>query len=182
MIKTKRFILRDYDEKDLNEHVAILGNPEVAQWLSSNIPMPYPKSAGRQFIAGAINDNKTKITNFTLAIEDKATGKHVGGIKVFGLKKETEIGYWVAEEFWGQGIGTEVLTAMIKYVFTKGGVEELVAQTSTANEGSKAILKKGGFSHGGETPEEYARCGNKEGDCSSFFRLSLKTWQKLNTK
>ena len=190
MIKTKRFILRDYTEKDLEDHVAILDNFEVARWLSSNISIPYTKRDGRKFIASAINDNVHKITNFTLAIEDKATGKHVGGVKFFGLQKETEIGYWIREEFWGQGIGYEVLAAMVKYGFGTGKIEEIVAQTAEDNEASKAILRKAGFKEAGETPKEYVRPSNSppasednsevnsRSNCSAFFRLSLIKWKK----
>ncbi|MHC4930057.1 MAG: GNAT family N-acetyltransferase, partial [Planctomycetota bacterium] len=45
----------------------------------------------------------------------------VVGVRFGDLEQQysAEIGYWIAEDHWGRGIGTEAVTKMTVYVFSE---------------------------------------------------------------
>lgn len=174
-IETERLILRPYEAGDLEGHVETLANWAVTQWLSTNVPFPYKKSDGETFIKEA-QAKFAEGSSIRYAIEEKTTGRHVGGILIFAVTPETEVGYWMHPDFWGKGMGTEVLKAAISAGFDQGTITRFIAQTAQKNGGSQAILKKVGFQYAGQVPEEYNRDGHCEG-CSEFFILERADWR-----
>ena len=70
----------------------------------------------------------------------------IGGIGIgFG-----EIGYWLAEEHWGQGYGSEAARAMTDHAFEVLKRDELVASYQLGNAASRRILLGLGFVETGE--------------------------------
>lgn len=174
-IETDRLTLRPYHGQDLKDHVEILGNWDVTQWLSTNIPFPYTQSDGEKFITEAITQFADE-TSIRYAITDKETGRHVGGIRVFSMTVETEVGYWMHPDFWGRGLGTELLVAVTGAGFGTGVITRFIAQTAAKNASSRRILEKVGFKHHGTVPEKYTRDGHCEG-CSEYYILEIKDWK-----
>ncbi|MCB1721338.1 MAG: GNAT family N-acetyltransferase [Rhodospirillales bacterium] len=60
-----------------------------------------------------------------------------------------EIGYWVAPDFQGQGIATEMLATIIEFGFKTLALEELFATTAHGNAASENVLRKNGFIESG---------------------------------
>ncbi len=174
-IETDRMVLRCYEKWELDAHMEILGDWEVVKWLSTNVPFPYTRFDGQKFIAEAIEQFMDG-SSPRYSMINKRTGRHMGGIRVFSETAETEIGYWMHPDYWGQGFGTEVLSAVIDAGFKGGIILAFVAQTATKNMGSRRILEKTGFKHHGETPSNYARCGHQQG-CDEFYRLKIEDWK-----
>lgn len=57
-----------------------------------------------------------------------------------------QIGYWLGEEHWRQGIATEAVSAASDWVFGEfGHVLRLEAEVYEGNEGSVRVLEKAGF-------------------------------------
>lgn len=175
LIETDRLILRPYRQEDLDAVVDIMSNWEVTRWLSLNVPFPYSRQDGETFIAEAISQFEDG-SSARYAIDDKETGRHVGGIRVFSETPETEIGYSIHPDFWGRGMGTEILKATVGAGFYGGIITCFVAQTATENIGSRRILEKVGFKNAGTPPPEYSRCGHEQG-CSEYYRLNIKDWK-----
>lgn len=185
-IETARLVLRPYYLEDLDEHVAILGNWDVTQSLSTDVPFPYRPEDGEKFIQEAISHFKEKkvlcyAMEYKEPGEHKETGRHIGGVMVFSQIGEVEIGYWMDPDFWGKGFGTEALNAVVEAGFKAEMITCFVAQTSVSNEGSQRVLQKAGFKHAGATPPQYARCGHDghDSDCSEFYRLSFDMWKNI---
>jgi len=171
-IETDRMWLRPFGPQDLAAHVEILADWNVTRWLSTNIPFPYSLADGEKFIAEAIRQFKDGSSS-RYALTDKATGRHMGGIRIFSLTEETEVGYWLHPDYQGRGFGTELLAAVTDSGFDGGVIRCFVAQTASDNRASRRILEKVGFGHEGPVPEKYSRDGHCDG-CSEFYRLTLK--------
>jgi GNAT superfamily N-acetyltransferase len=74
-------------------------------------------------------------------------GRVVGGVGFHGPPDQVgsvEIGYGVAAEFWGQGVATRAVLAMLA-VARENGAVRLVAGTDAANIASQRVLQKAGF-------------------------------------
>ena len=56
-----------------------------------------------------------------------------------------EVGYWLGEPFWGQGIATAAVRAFVKYVFATFDLVRLDACLYEWNPASARVLEKAGF-------------------------------------
>ena len=56
-----------------------------------------------------------------------------------------ELGYWVAEPFWGQGIAVEACRAVLEYAFRELQPERMQARVIAGNDASGRVLEKLGF-------------------------------------
>ena len=171
-IETDRLILRAFSQDDLENLVAILGDWEVTRWLSSNIPYPFTKKEGEQFLQEDEDDFR-KGDNVRFSVIDKKTKTHIGGVRLFSVTApECEVGYWLSRDHWKMGYASEILDASIKWLVDVGNVKRLVAQTAAANMGSRKVLEKFGFRHQGTPPAEHARCGHGA-QCSEYYVLNI---------
>ncbi len=58
-----------------------------------------------------------------------------------------ELGYWVAEEYWGNGYATEASGRLIERAFNELGVSEIYASYKYENKQSGRVLEKLGFKY-----------------------------------
>jgi RimJ/RimL family protein N-acetyltransferase len=56
-----------------------------------------------------------------------------------------EIGYWVAEPFWGRGIGTAALVAATDWAFGEWPLTRIFAVPFARNAASVRVLEKAGY-------------------------------------
>jgi len=82
-----------------------------------------------------------------LAID--VNGHAVGGIGLIlngdVYIKSAEIGYWIGEEYWGQGITTEAVRLMTEYAFYYFDLLRLYAEVFENNKASMRVLEKNGY-------------------------------------
>ena len=65
-----------------------------------------------------------------------------------------ELGYWIAEEYWGRGYATEASKALIDHAFDDLNVREIYASYRIDNNQSKRVLEKLGFKYHAEMTNE----------------------------
>ena len=56
-----------------------------------------------------------------------------------------EVGYWVGEPYWGQGLATDAIRTMAKYAFETLTFRRLQAGVFATNPASARVLEKAGF-------------------------------------
>jgi RimJ/RimL family protein N-acetyltransferase len=76
-------------------------------------------------------------------------GEAVGGIGFSAgadvERYSAEIGYWLAEPFWGRGIATEALRIVSDYAFSTCNLLRLFALPFADNARSTRVLEKAGY-------------------------------------
>jgi ribosomal-protein-alanine N-acetyltransferase len=60
-----------------------------------------------------------------------------------------EVGYNISRLFWGKGIMTEALKAVISYLFIGIGMNRIEARHNTLNSASGSVMQKSGMKHEG---------------------------------
>ncbi len=135
--------LRDYTIDDLDELVALANNRKVSRYLIDTFPFPYTREDGERWIERGCRENGA----ITKVIEHD--GKFVGSV---GLEPQTgrkkhiaEIGYWIAEPYWGKGIATEAVRSMTEAAFCEMGFRKLFAPVFAPNTASARVLEKCGY-------------------------------------
>jgi len=131
---------RPSDAQPLTKHA---NNRNIASQLRDRFPHPYTIADARQFIQTVAGARPT--TLFAMVVE----GGPVGGIGFFpGADVErfsAEVGYWLAEPFWGQGITVEAIRLMSAYAFETCNMLRLFALPFADNARSTRVLEKAGY-------------------------------------
>ena len=60
-------------------------------------------------------------------------------------RKSAELGYWLAEPFWGRGIMPEAIRQVCKEAFERYDIVRIYAEPFAWNTGSRRALDKAGF-------------------------------------
>jgi RimJ/RimL family protein N-acetyltransferase len=116
-------------------------NPRVWRNLRDSFPHPYTMTDAEQWIARVAGNE----TNFAIDVGGQAVGSlgFVPGEDVW--RRSAEIGYWLGEEHWGQGIMTEAVQAATAYAFRALDVTRLHAGVFAWNPASARVLEKAGY-------------------------------------
>jgi RimJ/RimL family protein N-acetyltransferase len=137
------FKLRKWDKADLDCLVKYANNQNVAKWLTNAFPHPYTREDGEAYLSMIAHDNPTTV----FAIE--VNGEAVGSIGIFPQsdihEKNAEMGYWLAEEYFGQGIMTKAIQEIVEYGFQTFDIIHIFARPFSTNLNSQRVLEKAGF-------------------------------------
>jgi RimJ/RimL family protein N-acetyltransferase len=60
-------------------------------------------------------------------------------------RRNFEIGFFVSENFWGKGIATKAIKAVISYAFRNFDIVRIYAESFSDNIGSRRALEKAGL-------------------------------------
>ncbi len=144
-IVTERLILRPPTLKDAEDIVENVNDLSVSRYLAL-VPYPYSVKDARDFIK--LRRKKAKHNPYNFGIVLKQTGKIIGMVGLRSLDKfvrKADVGYWLGKKYWGHGIATEALEAIVKFAFLKMKLVRLQADVAIENKASAKLLKKVGF-------------------------------------
>ncbi len=137
------FTLRPWTFEDLDSLVKYANNYEIAKNLMDQFPHPYTVEAGKTFLSIVTKAQPPNI----LAIE--VNGEAAGGIGIHPQadiqRKNAELGYWLAEPYWGKGIITKAILQMVDYGFQNWDINRIFARPFGSNLASQRVLEKAGF-------------------------------------
>jgi len=135
--------LRPWKLEDLDTLVKFANNKKIADNLTDAFPYPYTRDAGMAYIEAVGNDQPVKV--FAIVVDDVPCGS----IGIFPQtdvhRKSAEMGYWLAEEYWGRGITTEAVKRMIVYGFETFDINRIYARPFSSNLRSQRVLEKAGM-------------------------------------
>lgn len=140
-----RFVkLRKWQKKDIPALMKQANNYHIWLNLTDNFPHPYTENDAEGWIE--LNAYIAPAQNLAIVVN----GKLAGGIglveKQGNWARTAEIGYWLGEEFWGQGIMTRALKKFVSYVFEAfPEIYRLEANVVSYNAASSKVLEKSGF-------------------------------------
>lgn len=135
--------LRPWEQKDAAGLAHHADNPRIAATLRDGFPSPYTLADANRFLVMASRPS----SGLLLAID--LDGDAIGGIGITPMKdvyrRTAEIGYWLAEPFWGKGIATGAVAAIVPLAFEYFDIIRLQAGVFASNPASMRVLEKCGF-------------------------------------
>ena len=143
------FILREWKNEDAEELTKVADNPQIARNLRNSFPNPYSIDDAKWYVNDCIS--KEGSTQITRAIE--VDGKVVGSIGIFMkddvYEKSGELGYWLSEDYWHQGITSQAARMICQEAFARFDIIRIFAEPFDYNVGSRGVLEKAGFTYEG---------------------------------
>ena len=135
--------LKTWAIDDAENLAKYLNNINIWNNLRDYLPYPYTIEDAEIFIAKQTEVFPTQ--NFAIISDDVI----VGGIGINLLqdiyKMNVELGYWIAEPFWGNGIATEAIRLITSYIFENFSINRIVAEVFDYNKASMRALEKNGY-------------------------------------
>ena len=145
ILESNRLLLRAVTVDDVNEVMALRGNPETMKFIPR--PLVTSPEMALEHIAMIMEkiDNNTGIN---WAITVKGNPKLLGIIGHYRIQLEnyrSEIGYMLLPEYQGQGIASEAINMVLEYGFNVQNFHSVEAVVDPENYVSCKVLEKNGF-------------------------------------
>ena len=157
---------------DARDLATALSNKKIQDNLRDGLPYPYTEQDGKEFISAMLATNENDTFAFAITVNGKVIGS-IGAFRQGNIHRQTaELGYYIAEEYWGKGIMTEAVKQLCDYVFSNTDIIRIYAEPFAYNIGSCRVLEKAGFQYEGTLRSNALKNGNV---------FDMKMYSKLKT-
>ena len=146
-LQTDRLQISPLEAADLDSFVRYRQQPEVARFQSWDCD--FSREQGLKLIQSQAGISFPPPGEWLqLGVRDKSTGKLLGDLALHSLERENsyEIGFTIAKEHQGEGIGKEAAAKLLRFLFDEIGAEFVEANTDSRNVASIRLLESLGFS------------------------------------
>ena len=168
-LQTERLRLRPLALADA-PRVAELANDFEVVKMTGGMPYPYAVADAETFIGRATSCDPTREVHFAVDLVGE------GPIGCIGFyPHETpgpELGYWLGRPFWGRGIATEMLAAVMRWAREEWGRRCVIACHHRDNPASGSVLIRAGFLYTGRVEALPCRARGESVDCRWMIWLA----------
>lgn len=134
--------LRELKSDDREWLVRYLNNEQLVRYLASRIPQPYGFDDATWWV-----EVGSKEGAFVRAIS--FNGAFCGVIGVYTKEADyahaAELGYWVAQEYWNQGIASKAVADFTELVFATTYIQRIYTVIAAPNVASIKVMEKAGY-------------------------------------
>jgi len=120
-------------------------NRKIQDNLRDGLPFPYTVSDAEDYISTILSADPNTTYVWAITVDDVVVG-NVGVFRKDNIYRLTaEIGYYIAEEYWGKGVMTEAVKQACRTIFEQTDIVRICADPFSWNAGSCRVLEKAGF-------------------------------------
>ena len=140
----KQGFLRPFNMGDVEDLASAANNRKIWLNVRDEFPHPYRLEDAEAWVMALSEMDPPK--KFAIVIEGRVRGG-IGFNERPGKNytHSLELGYWLAEDWWGRGIMSEAVRVVLDYAFQQLGVDRIFASAFEYNLASMRILEKNGF-------------------------------------
>ena len=143
------YVLRKWRLSDAKDLAAALNNKKILNNLRDGLPFPYTEKDAAEYISHMLSADENAAFAYAITIDDRAVGS-IGAFRQNNIHRQTaELGYYLAEEYWGQGIMTDAIRQLCGLIFESTDILRIYAESFAYNTGSRRALEKAGFTYEG---------------------------------
>lgn len=137
--------LRPWVLEDAEELAKALNNKRIQENLRDGLPYPYTAKDAEEYINQMLYSDSKNVFPFAITVQDKAVGS-IAVTRRENIHRMTgELGYYVAESYWGKGIATLAIRSITDYVFANTDIIRIFAEPFAYNAASCRALEKAGY-------------------------------------
>ena len=177
-LETERLILRKFTMEDAELMLRNwASDPEVTKYLTwpAHESIAITDMVLRDWVSGYERADQYK---WAIVSKD-GNGEPIGSIDTVRLDDNVdaaEIGYCMGKAWWGRGLMTEALKAVVDYLIGEAGMNRVCARHDPRNVGSGKVMQKAGMIYEG-TLRQSDR--NNMGVCdTACYSILKQEWKK----
>lgn len=142
-IKSGQVTLRPWRVSDRGDLVEQANSRAVWRNLTDVFPHPYTSDNAASWIEHCLGQDPP--LDLVIEVDGRLAG--VCGLGIgSGVSVYTgTIGYWLGESYWGRGVATSAVRALLGYVRSNFDLRRLQAEVFAWNPASARVLEKNGF-------------------------------------
>lgn len=175
-LESARLVLRPFRLADAADVQRLAGDRAIAD-TTLNVPHPYEDGQAELWI-------ETHLPGFaarelaTFAVTLPADGQLIGALslKISRAFDMAELGYWIAQPYWGRGYCTEAVVAAIGFGFEGLGLNRIYANHLARNPASGRVMQKAGMVREGLARQHTKKWGVHED--LVLYGLLREEWKK----
>ncbi len=142
-IEKSKYILREWRTNDYTSLAKHANNINIWNNVRDYFPHPYTIKNAKEFIR--MVSGKPFQQDFAIEINGRVGGG-IGFVPGSDIEQfSAEIGYWLGEEYWNQGIMSEAIKDVSEYIFQHTKIVRLFATVFEYNKASMKALENAGF-------------------------------------
>ncbi|HOO27569.1 MAG TPA: GNAT family protein [Lachnospiraceae bacterium] len=158
-------VIRKWKKSDAKSVAKYANNENIAKNLRNVFPYPYTLADAEGYVYDCVERGDDRRLVRAIEVNKEA----VGSIGIFlgcdVAEKSAELGYWLAEKYWKQGIMSSAVKQLCAEAFLTFDLVRIYAEPFSYNEGSKAVLKKAGFTYEGTMRSSVFKNGRMFDQC-----------------
>jgi len=147
--ETERLVLRPYRDGDRASFIALHTDQVVRQYMKGPLPLDVANERFKQHL--------NRIDGFPMswAITRKGHDEFIGRVSLFESAAgggrdvanygRVELGYLLAEQYWGLGFATEAVKRIMEFALSDLSLPCIVADVDLNHHASRRVLEKCGF-------------------------------------
>jgi [ribosomal protein S5]-alanine N-acetyltransferase len=143
-IRFEGIALRPWKINDAPQIALIADNKKIADNLRDGLPHPYSIKDALDWLKIILPENNPP-HYFAIETDNQVVGSIGLVSKTDIYRKNIEIGFFIAENFWRRGIATKAIKAAASYAFREFDIVRIYAESFSDNSGSRRALEKAGF-------------------------------------
>ena len=148
-LRTARCLLRPWQPEDIPLLPPIADTRDISWNTSFKFPHPYGEDAAGTMVSWARTKAGVDKWQFAVFIDGDLAGG-CGTIRGEDVHAHTAVvGYWLGVDWWGRGMASEILAALVDYMRAETDIEQLTATCFGWNPASRRVLEKTGFRNEG---------------------------------
>ena len=137
--------IRKWKTTDAKALASALSNRKVMNNLRDGLPYPYTEKDALEYIHFITNSDANDTFAYAIDVDGTAVGS-IGAFRQGNIHSRTaELGYYLAEEYWGKGVMTAAVQQLCKKLFNETDILRVFAEPFAYNIGSRKVLEKAGF-------------------------------------
>ena len=141
--------LRRWRLSDAKELAAALNNEHILNNLRDGLPIPYTERDAEDYIRAMLSADENSTFARAITLDGRVVGS-IGAFRQGNIHRQTaELGYYLAEEYWGKGIMTDAIRKLCDTIFETTDILRIYAEPFSYNAGSRRALEKAGFAFEG---------------------------------
>ena len=135
--------LRRWQPEDAVLLATYFNNIHIWNNMRDHIPHPYSVEDAEKFILA--QTDVSPVQNFAIQTEQELAGGIGILLRDDVYRMNVELGYWIAEPFWGKGIASEAVRLITDYIMETFAINRIVAEVFEYNKPSMRVLEKNGY-------------------------------------
>lgn len=157
--------LRRWQAGDAPSIARFANNEKIANNLRDVFPHPYTLADAEQYVGFCLNADESAGFQRVIEVDGEAAGNISIQCGSDVYRKSAELGYWLAEPYWGQGIMTAAIRQVCAEAFKRYDIIRIYAEPFARNAGSRRALEKAGFVLEGTLRQSVWKSGVPEDSC-----------------